>query len=293
MSEVAEQQDENAVIGDTIETDPPGDEITDEIEENEIVLAGQEVETESKSDPKDHILKRVMRRKDKLLDENETLKAQIQQLANQSTQVVAPRPDEFAFDDRNDYLAADAKWQQELLRDTVSQQLSTQQDGHRVAAQEQKRDDALKTYATNAAAMKVSDFNEAQDKAFELLGEEFMHLLIENLPDDAPKLAYWFSKNPADAVQYRDDYKTNPGGTTFKLGKLAGKLTIKPKRSEAANPETKVEGAGLGGSETDWQTKLDKIDNDADMSNLSRALRARRQIKVEAKAAGFDVSTLK
>ena len=293
MAEVAEQQDENAVIDDTIETDPPGDKIENEIEENEIVIAGQDEETESKSDPKDHILKRVMRRKDKLQGENEDLKTQLQQLANQNTQVVAPRPDEFAFDDRADYLAADAKWHQELLSTTVSQQLNVQQDGHRVAAAEQQREAKIELYATTAANLKVSDFNDLQDKAFEILGDEFAQLLVENLPKQAPSLVCWFANNPVEAARYRDDYKSNPGNTTFELGLLAGKLTKQPKRTQAANPEVKIEGAGMGGVETDWQTKLDKIDNDADMSNLSKALRARRQVKAEAKAAGFDVSTLK
>jgi hypothetical protein len=290
-----EQRTENTVDGDSAQADPQGNEPDNEIEENEIVLAGQdEVENKGKSDPKSHILKRVMKRESKLQNENEQLKAQLNQLANnQGAPVVAPEPDEFAFNTREEYLQAKAEWQQNLMHTTVSQQLQTQQHGHKAAAKEQERENALNTYATNAAGLNVSDFNETQDKAFDVLGDEFAQMIAQALPEDAPKLMYWLGKNPKDAAAYRDNYMSNPGGTTFALGKLAGKLTIKPKRSEAADPETKVEGAGEGGLQTDWQAKLDKIDNDADMSNISKALKQRRKLKKEAAAAGVDVSTLR
>lgn len=291
-AELAVEQQSDTDIVDDPKTDPLENEENIEAEENEIVLAGQE-ENKEKSDPTNHILKRVMKRKEKLQDENADLKNQIATLVKSGgSAAVQPEPDEFAFDNRDDYLAAKATWQQNLMNQAVTQQLDNQQNGHRVAAKEQKRDAALTTYAKNASNLKVSDFNETQDKAFDVLGDEFAQLIAENLPEDAPKLMYWLGKNPVEAARYRDDYKSNPGSTTFALGKLAGKLTIKPKRTQAADPESKLESEAVGGS-TDWQKQLDKIDESADMSNISKSLSARRKVKAQAKAAGFDVSTLR
>jgi len=289
---VVEQQSDTDIVDDP-KTDPLENEENIEAEENEIVLAGQE-EPKEKPDPTNHILNRVMKRKEKLQDENADLKSQIANLVKSSgSATVQPEPDEFAFDNRDDYLAAKATWQQNLMNQAVTRQLDTQQNGHRVAAQEQKRETALTTYAKNAANLKVSDFNETQDKAFDVLGDEFAQLIAENLPEDAPKLMYWLGKNPTEAAKYRDDYKSNPGSTTFALGKLAGNLTIKPKRTQAADPESKIDSEAVGGSSTDWQKQLNKIDDSADMSNIGKTLKARRALKAQAKAAGFDVSTLK
>jgi len=288
---VVEQQSDTDIVDDP-KIDPLENEENIEAEENEIVLAGQE-DPKEKPDPTNHILNRVMKRKEKLQDENADLRSQIADLVKTSgTATVQPKPDEYAFDNRDDYLAAEAKWQSDMTNQAVTNLLDTQQNGHRVAAKEQKRDAALTTYAKNAAGLKVSDFNETQDKAFDVLGDEFAQLIAENLPEDAPKLMYWLGKNPVEAARYRDDYKSNPGSTTFALGKLAGKLTIKPKRTQAADPESKLESEAVGGS-TDWQKQLDKIDESADMSNISKSLNARRKVKAQAKAAGFDVSTLR
>lgn len=281
------------------ESDHSTEETTDEpkeIEENEIVLAGQESE-KGKSDPKDNkpfIIKRFAKKNDKLQDENAALKAQLQQMA--SAPVVGgieAEPDEFDFEDRKDYLAAKSTHQVKLLRSVVDQQLGEQQNAHRIAAVQQQQESALKTYAESAAALNVSDFNETQDKACEVLGDDFAQLIVHTLPKEAPKLLYWFGKNSQDAVEYRENYLNNPGNTTFSLGKLAGKLTIKPKRSSAAQPESKVDNAGVGGGGSDWQKQLDMIDEAATMDTISKSLNARQAIKRKAKAEGFDVSTLK
>jgi len=180
-----------------------------------------------------------------------------------------------------------------MLANTVSAQLDKQQNGHNLVAAQQKVDQNLRTYAENASKLKVSDFNETQDKAFDILGDDFAQLIAQELPEDAPTLMYWLGKNPGEAVGYRDRYLSNPGGTTFALGKLAGKLTIQRKRTSAAAPESTVESGSVGGLDTNWQKQLDKLSDEAEFGNISKTLNAKRAIKKQAKAAGFDVSTLK
>lgn len=291
--EELKQQEDNTVIAGDLEGDQLKIEGEGEAEDNEIVLLAGQEEKVNDPDPTNHILKRISKRKEKLQDENDQLRSKIAQQAAQPTPI-APEPDEYDFEDRKVYLAAKAKWQQELLNTTVKQQLNNQQNGHRIAAKEQQDEVALTTYAKNAAGLKVSDFNETQDKAFDILGDDFAQMIARSLPDDGPKLMYWLGKNPVEAARYRDDFNANPGGTTFALGKLAGKLTKQPKRTKAANPESKNENselAGDGGS--DWQKRYTKLTDDTTFTNMAKSMRAIRAFKKEAKEAGFDVSTLK
>jgi len=299
----AEQQDEQAAVENEVVEEAPGGEPTDtpeedEVTENEIVLAGQE-EAEGKPDPKsntDHILNRVMRKKDKLKDENVQLRQQLDAVARPAPQALQSAPDEYAdeyADDRPRYLAAKSAYDRQMLTDVVGQQLNQQQNGHRLHAQQQQRSDSLKTYATNAAKLGVSDFNEMQDRAFDVLGDDFAQMIAEQLPNDAPKLLYHLGKNSRKAERLREQFATNPGGVTFELGKLAGNLTIQPKRTKAAQPESSPQGGSVGGVSGSWQKQLDKLDDGTDMSNIAKNLNARREIKKQAKAAGFDVSTLK
>lgn len=299
MTGEAEQLGEISVDVDD-QTQDPGQGSEENADDNEavqefdIVLAGQDepqIEPEKKS-TSDHILSRVMRKKDKLTEENESLKQQLLDKA-QSPAAVETQPDEDDFDNRKDYLQAHSEWHSRMLNSATAAQLTRQQNSHRVAAQEQQHDTALQTYATNASNLKVRDFNDTQDKAFDVLGEQFVQMLATELPEDAPMLVYWLGKNPKEAEQYRDQFTANPSKTTFALGKLAGKLTIQPRQTNAAQPETKIESGSVGGINEDWQALLDKCDDATDMSNISKTLNERRAIKARAKAAGFDVSTLK
>jgi len=296
----AEQQDEQTSVDLEVVEKEPGQEPADNLEddeatENEIVLAGQE-EAEGKPDPRsntDHILNRVMRRKDKLQDENVRLKQQLEANAQPAVPALQSVPDEYAYENREDYLVALATYNRQMMSGVVSEQLNHQQSGHRLAAQEQRRKDSLTAYANNASMLKVSDFNETQDKAFDVLGDDFATLIAEQLPEDAPKLLYYLGKNSLKAEELRDKFASNPGGVTFELGKLAGNLTIKSKRTQAAQPESKVTGGSVGGVGGDWQKQYDKIVDATTDGNISKTLNAIRELKRQAKASGFDVSTLK
>ena len=289
-----EQLEEPTVNDESGEIDPSKETETDETEENEIILTGQDEPTGKPEDPTPHILRRVQRREEKTQLENQQLKAQLQQLASQSNTTIKPKPIEDNFDSIEEYNAADAQWQADLISTTISTQLNQQQNGHRIAAQEQERYVSHETYAKNAVELKVSDFNEIQDKAFDILGDDFARAIAETIPEEAPKLLYYLGKNPREAERYRDDYKLNPGRTNFLMGKLAGKLTLQPRRTKAADPETKIEGASVGDiADGDWQTQIDKTRDAANDSNIAMTLRKVREIKKQAKAAGVDVSTLK
>jgi hypothetical protein len=304
MAEAEQALDEQSTEVDPTEIDPSieeteGAEQVAEEEEFEIVLASEE-EAEKKPetrDTKDHILNRVMRKKEKLQDEVVTLRAQLEQRAQPvASAAVQSAPDEYDEKyggDRQLYLQDYSIWQRQMMADVTTQQLNEQQNGHRIAARQQEEDAALTTYAESASKLKVKDYNSMQDKAFDVLGDKFAQMLARQLPEKAPMLMCHFAANPQSAAKYREDFERNPGLTTFNLGELSNGLKLKPKSRKAADPESKTDTGSVVGSGTDWQAKLDKIDDEADLSNIAKALNARQDLKKEAKAAGYDVSKLK
>lgn len=289
MNEEEEQLvEEVPAVEEVIEgVDLPDDEVVDE-EEDEIVLTGQEPQDKPERTKSEHILNRVMKRDKKLQDENAALKQQLnkQAVAPAAPQVQA-RPDEYAYENRDDFLRADSEWMSQMLNGAVSGQLNQQQNGHRIAAQQQQQNEALTTYANNAAKLKVSNFNEVQDKAFDVLGDDFAKLIAEQLPEDAPKLMYHFGRNPQEAIRIREEYETNPGRTTFSLGKLAANLVVKKRQSKAASPEAKPENGSVGGMIDSLDKQMAKLDKDLEAGTITinECLNARRKIKAEHRKA--------
>lgn len=304
MADQEQLNEESAVEVKAEEIDPSTEETNneakevEEIEENEIVLTGQETET-GKSVPKNtnFVFERKTKKIKKLQDQNAALlaQAQLQQMATSQPVVndAGTPPDEYDFDNRKDYLKAQGVYDQQLMDGVVKRNLGEQQNAHRITAVKLEQEKALEIYTKSAAALKVSDYDDAQDKAFELLGDQLSQELVYTRPKEAPKIFFWLSRNPQEAADFRDKYLNNPGDATFLLGELSGKLTIKPKRSNAADPETKVENASVGGGGSDWQKQIDKINDDATDKTIMRAVNAIQAVKKQAKEAGFDVSTLK
>ena len=169
MTGEAEQLDEIATIEEVAVIDPlAATEEGEETQEFDIVLAGSDEPTIApvQKSTSDHILSRVMKKKEKLADENAALKLQLESKAQQPA-AVETRPDEDDYDDRKSYLQADSEWTYRMQQSVTARQLNQQQNAGRIAAQSQQREAALTTYAENAAKLKVKDFNGAQDKAFE------------------------------------------------------------------------------------------------------------------------------
>jgi hypothetical protein len=265
--------------------------------EVEIVLAGQDgsPSSEAKPDHRDHILRRLQKKRDRIEQENLELKLKL--AAQNSSAVESDNPpvlEDFEYDDAK-HQAALSRWQVSQTERVTKRVLQQQQDGHNVVAASQKKEKALETYAETASKLGVLDFNETQDKAMDVLGEDFSEVLATNLPTESPKLMYWFGKNPQKAAEYRDRYLSNPGATTFELGKLAAQLTVKRKRSSAADPEKHIESSGVTGGTSDFLKGYKNIMKQLDSGKLEpgQGVRQVRALKREAKVAGYDVSQLK
>ncbi|WP_299083064.1 hypothetical protein [uncultured Paraglaciecola sp.] len=286
----------------TGETDTP--KADESSEENEIVLAGQEGSPPSTANKPssdgqhsntDAVIKRMRRKRERLDAENETLRRENEQLrrhaqgggntqGDRRTLQLPNRPTraESGYDEEK-FDAAMAEWTDKVTDIKVQAGLQQANQGQRVVAAQQREQTALKQYAENANALKVPDFNDTQEDALDVLGADFGTMLARELPSDAPKLVYFFGKNPEEAVRYREMFDNNPGGTTFELGKLAERLVIKRKQSSAAAPEDRIDGQGLAGGDDSLEGQLAKIDEKLEKGEMEPAfaIRETRRIKRE------------
>ncbi|WP_299084910.1 hypothetical protein [uncultured Paraglaciecola sp.] len=275
-------------------------------EENEIVLAGQEESPSSQANKPnndqhsntDAVIKRMKRKRERIDAENEQLRRENEQLRrhaqspgagqrqhDQSLQLPKrPTRAEFSYDE-DKFDAAIAEWTEQVADVKAEARIREANQGQRTIAAQQREAKALEQYAKSANALKLPDFNEAQEDALDVIGTDFGVMLARELPDDAPKLVYFFGKNPDEALKYREMFDNNPGGTTFALGKLAERLVIKRKQSSAAAPEDRIEGEGLAGGDSSLQGQLAKIDEKLEKDEISpaQAIRETRRIKRELK----------
>lgn len=98
-----------------------------------------------------------------------------------------------------------------------------------------------------ADALKVKDYDETEDKAIEVLGQDVVNQLIANT-DKSPELLYYLGKNPGKAQEMADLVKTNPVKGVFELGRLGARLSARPKSrtKPAPAPEGDLRGGGAG-----------------------------------------------
>ena len=98
-----------------------------------------------------------------------------------------------------------------------------------------------------ADALKVKDYDETEDKAIEILGQDVVNQLIANT-DKSPELLYYLGKNPGKAQEMAEMVKTNPVKGVFELGRLGAKLSARPKSrtKPAPAPEGEQRGGGAG-----------------------------------------------
>lgn len=277
---------ETEVVIDPIAKDDEGEEQL----ENTIVLATDESEGEPKPKPSNEhfVLKRFEKKNTKLVDENAALKQQLEQAASKQAPMQLLTPDEYDFTDRQEYLKAKTTYDFALQSQVADARENKARQGHHVEAQEQQRNESLNKYSEAAKGLKVSDFNETQDRAFDVLGDEFAQVIATQVsPKDAAKLMYWFGKNPKAAAEHKDMFMANPGQSTYSLGKLAGKLTIKPKQSDAAEPEGKIDSGSVGGLNEDWQSQYDKILDSATEDTVGKTMKELRALKARARESGF------
>lgn len=101
----------------------------------------------------------------------------------------------------------------------------------------------LMSHIERATKLKVKDYEETEDKAIAIFGQENTNQLIAGLPDDSEVAMYYFGKNPSVAEHFAEMFKTEPVKALIEIGRKLSKLKIKPvKSSDLPDPDEEIEG---------------------------------------------------
>lgn len=233
----------------------------DDEEEFEIVLAG-----DGGSHPKDDdrgIRKRInkLNRKVDAANEGKTEAERSLEIANERVKLLeialdqksgdaskkdAP-PDPNDFDDGiadpayvkafQDHIAAGVLAKAQQSQTQVRTETETQGKLHGRQEEHYKR----------AYSLKISDYDETEDKAIEILGQEAVNQLISN-SGKSEVILYWLGKNPGKAEYFKDLIESNPVKGVLELGELGRDLSARPKSKSkpAPDPDREQRGGGAG-----------------------------------------------
>lgn len=199
-----------------------------------------------------------------LEDENRVLKVALDQArgTGKPEAPTLPNPDDFdGGPSDQDYIDKVIEYQDKVTEAKVAAGIQTaRQQATVTAAQEagaQKLEKKQAAHYERAAKLKVKDYEETEDKAIEIFGNEHTNHLIANL-DNSEVAFYYFGKNPEVAQKYSDMLKREPIKGLIEIGGLLAKIKVKPKRESAPDPDTELEGGAPSTLEAK-QAKLNKL----------------------------------
>ncbi len=265
---VAPKEDDDTDEGEGFVEDPDDDSEGDgqeEETEDQIVLEG---ETPPQQVPLPSFLKRVGKLTGQvqqakgetveLQKENEFLKEEnrIYKLAHDQKQS-APKPVEIPNPDDFDegvgdpgYVTKINEYNQSKITEGIQQGIAEVNKSHSVSTVANKSLDQLKKkvhdHYDNAAKLKVKDYEETEDKAIAIFGEDHFKSLISFLPGRSHIAAYYFGKNPTKAQKFQDMFEADPGRALIEIGGLLEKVKVKSvKSNDLPDPDEEVDGGKL------------------------------------------------
>lgn len=286
-NEVDEQQEveagneEEVSENDSGETPEGQDESEEEGEESLVVsIEGEEEKPEAKAEEAPKWVKELRKEHRETVRELRELKAEKAAREAQTTQQkqeeLGPRPKlgdaDIDYDEDKFSTALDAWHERKSKIDARERDARAQQD--RAQAEWKGK---VEAHQKAAAALKVSDYEEAEDVVRNTFSEVQQSILIE-AADNSALLAYVIGQRPAKAKELATI--TNPIKFAVALAKLETQVKTTPKKT-APPPETRVRGSAPVSGVVD--SKLAKLEADADRSgDRSKVVAYKRELKQRA-----------
>lgn len=271
------------------QTPPPA--IEDEVE---IFVEPTEEELELEAAPVKRNPVRDMRKRIKEQNrENKDLSSENQQLRDQlaankpAIPAVADKPEPTLEDcgyDTEKFQREYSIWNGAQLDKKLDDRLNRQHTSEQTSAATAEREASIEGHYQRASELRVGDYEEVEDVAVEALGAKLIQS-IQSTVDNSEALIYYLGKNPEKAAQVAVLFEANPGKATFELGKIASRITLRPKGKGAPVPDLAVPGGGgaLNASVYNrYKKALDAAYGKGDLSAI-------KAVRLEAKNAGVDL----
>lgn len=298
------------ILGDEVET-----EVVEEEVETPEVEGEAESESESESDEVDIVLEgeeepapqKIPRRVRKLLERNTALQTDLETQGQASTvqsqeierlraeltaskstisaEMPMPPTEEGCGYDAEKLAAETAQYKLNFANWMASQNQSATQTNTQAEAQSQRvhqETTALEAHYKRADELKVPDYDDNEEAAAAVLGQDAVKSIAMVLPNSAMVINY-LGKNPDKAREIAHLDKTDPKAGVAKLWELNFGLKAVPrKRSKAPQPEERVEGAGGVVTVSKLQKQYDEAADKMDIP-------LRAKLKAQAKDKGITL----
>jgi hypothetical protein len=171
-----------------------------------------------------------------------------------------------------------------LVKWTADNLIATTEANQQQQARSQQQQAAINSHYVRANSLNVMDYEQAEDRAAQVLGVDIVEGIQAKVPD-SEKLLYFLGKNENKLSYFRDLFASDPGRATFELGRMSTNLVPQPKRKTPPDPDIPIKGGG--GSSLDPKAKpfMKKLTTAYEKGDLAAARAARK----EAKAAGIEL----
>ena len=265
-----------------------------EVEEVEIVVEGEEQPTSTA--PKGDFYKRVKKLSGKIETANQEADEQrrraeaaeeetkLWRLKAEQTTLKRPKQDDFESD--VEYDKALDEYEDQRTAAAVQKQtaklISDSQTTTSLASQNRNLETNLKAHYERAGELKVTDYEETEDKAIEVLGNDLAKQIMAN-SKNSHLLMYHFGKNLSKAGDIANLVASDPLKGVLEIGGLESSLKVQPKHSTAPDPPSIVEGGTVS---SDWQKRIDKAREEAQVTGDVKKL---FELKKQAKEAGATI----
>lgn len=234
-------------------------------------------------------VRKLLERNEQLLNEKETLEQQLRLLQMQhsqksTTKAEPPTLEACGFDEKK-YQAALAEYLAGNSRSLLTDELKKLEEKRGEEAVKQSRKASLEQHYQRADALRVKDYDEAEEAALEVLGRSVVEDIAATI-EESERVLYYLGKNPAKAEEIKKLIDTNPVKATFALGKLAAGLTLRPKTNPTQKkPDEPLDGGAAPSSANAWQKKLEaarqKAAETGDFSYVQRLKKSAREAGVK------------
>lgn len=269
-----------------------------EDEEVEIVLEGEEEPAPQGKIPRR--VKKLLERNTQLQSEMETTQqsstAEIERLKSElansltsqqqavTTAVPMPPTEAECGYDPDKLKAATVQYQANLVNWLANQQTDKAEVASQTQAQTQRvrvETEKLEDHYKRADGLKVKDYDDNEASAVDVLGKDLVKSIAMTMPNSAMIINY-LGKNSRKAQEIADLNLSDPSKGVAKLWEYNfGLKAIPRKRSNAPEPEQRVEGGGGGGTSS-LQKQYDK-------ATEAGSIKDRRKLRAIAKEKGIKL----
>lgn len=135
---------------------------------------------------------------------------------------------------------------------------------------------AIKAHYDAAEKLNLSDYQEKEDSALQVLPQGVYEAIAQNFPDKSAAIIYYLGANPEKA---KDLFSKNPVQTTIELTRLADRLTLRPRgtqRSSAPPADEPISGDVTAANVAALQKQMDDAASKGNVQKY-RAIKAKLQ----------------